>query len=174
MHKDHYENLYCVVSGHKTFTMLPPTDQPFVPYGQLHATCCRITTNVLAYNDTRQHSPFLIIGLQPPTSQSAAFLVHAPAFNVPILHSRAESFENSFQLRLHQRLNIVADLLLADYLLLLRAAWVCSDRLACFVCSQLTYRHFTGLSITKCDIVCWLQRNTKQLFIKRTKSDSLT
>ena len=78
------------------------------------------------------------------------------AFNVPILHSRTESFENSFQLRLHQRLNIVADLLLADYLLLLRAAWVCSDRLACFVCSQLTYRHFTGLSITKCDIVCWL------------------
>ena len=33
VHKDHYENLYCVVSGAKTFTLLPPTDQPWVPYG---------------------------------------------------------------------------------------------------------------------------------------------
>ncbi|KAK2892322.1 hypothetical protein Q8A73_017987 [Channa argus] len=33
MHKDHYENLYCVVSGEKTFILLPPTDRPFIPYG---------------------------------------------------------------------------------------------------------------------------------------------
>ncbi|CAF89636.1 unnamed protein product, partial [Tetraodon nigroviridis] len=33
MHKDHYENLYCVVSGEKHFVLLPPTDRPFVPYG---------------------------------------------------------------------------------------------------------------------------------------------
>ncbi|XP_035659255.1 bifunctional peptidase and (3S)-lysyl hydroxylase JMJD7-like [Branchiostoma floridae] len=33
MHKDHYENLYCVISGQKTFTLLPPTDLPFIPYG---------------------------------------------------------------------------------------------------------------------------------------------
>jgi len=33
VHKDHYENLYCVVSGEKHFTLLPPTDQPFIPYG---------------------------------------------------------------------------------------------------------------------------------------------
>ncbi|XP_030574366.1 bifunctional peptidase and (3S)-lysyl hydroxylase JMJD7 isoform X1 [Archocentrus centrarchus] len=33
MHKDHYENLYCVVSGEKHFILLPPTDRPFVPYG---------------------------------------------------------------------------------------------------------------------------------------------
>jgi len=32
MHKDNYENLYCVVRGEKTFTLLPPTDRPFVPY----------------------------------------------------------------------------------------------------------------------------------------------
>lgn len=33
MHKDHYENLYCVVSGTKTFTLIPPTDAPYIPYG---------------------------------------------------------------------------------------------------------------------------------------------
>lgn len=32
MHRDHYENLYCVISGSKTFTLIPPTDLPFVPY----------------------------------------------------------------------------------------------------------------------------------------------
>lgn len=25
-HEDHYENLYCVISGTKRFTLLPPTD----------------------------------------------------------------------------------------------------------------------------------------------------
>ncbi|XP_030633742.1 bifunctional peptidase and (3S)-lysyl hydroxylase JMJD7 [Chanos chanos] len=32
MHKDHYENLYCVISGEKKFILLPPSDRPFIPY----------------------------------------------------------------------------------------------------------------------------------------------
>ena len=32
MHKDHYENLYCVISGRKVFTLLPPSDLPMIPY----------------------------------------------------------------------------------------------------------------------------------------------
>ncbi|KAK2583857.1 hypothetical protein KPH14_001133 [Odynerus spinipes] len=32
MHKDPYENIYCVVSGEKTFTLHPPTDLPWIPY----------------------------------------------------------------------------------------------------------------------------------------------
>ncbi|KAK7486367.1 hypothetical protein BaRGS_00022415 [Batillaria attramentaria] len=32
MHRDHYENLYCVISGWKQFVLIPPTDLPFVPY----------------------------------------------------------------------------------------------------------------------------------------------
>lgn len=32
MHKDPYENLYCVVRGSKTFLLIPPTDAAFVPY----------------------------------------------------------------------------------------------------------------------------------------------
>lgn len=34
VHKDHYENLYCVISGEKKFILLPPTDRPFIPYGK--------------------------------------------------------------------------------------------------------------------------------------------
>ncbi|CAH6788034.1 Jmjd7 [Phodopus roborovskii] len=32
LHKDHYENLYCVVSGEKHFLLHPPSDRPFIPY----------------------------------------------------------------------------------------------------------------------------------------------
>ena len=32
MHKDPYENIYCVISGHKDFILLPPTDRPWIPY----------------------------------------------------------------------------------------------------------------------------------------------
>ena len=32
MHHDHYENIYCVIRGSKTFTLIPPTDQCYVPY----------------------------------------------------------------------------------------------------------------------------------------------
>ncbi|KAI9550566.1 hypothetical protein GHT06_016442 [Daphnia sinensis] len=32
MHKDPYENMYCVVAGHKDFILHPPTDQPWIPY----------------------------------------------------------------------------------------------------------------------------------------------
>lgn len=32
MHKDHYENIYCVIDGYKDFILIPPTDLPYVPY----------------------------------------------------------------------------------------------------------------------------------------------
>uniref|UniRef100_A0A2K5U6H2 Phospholipase A2 group IVB n=1 Tax=Macaca fascicularis TaxID=9541 RepID=A0A2K5U6H2_MACFA len=32
VHKDPYENLYCVVSGEKHFLLHPPSDRPFIPY----------------------------------------------------------------------------------------------------------------------------------------------
>ena len=44
MHKDHYENLYCVVAGAKTFTLIPPTDQPFVPYQLYQAATYKETS----------------------------------------------------------------------------------------------------------------------------------
>ncbi|XP_057330276.1 bifunctional peptidase and (3S)-lysyl hydroxylase Jmjd7 [Microplitis mediator] len=32
MHKDPYENIYCVVNGEKIFILHPPTDLPWIPY----------------------------------------------------------------------------------------------------------------------------------------------
>lgn len=32
MHKDPYENIYCVIDGYKDFILVPPTDLPYVPY----------------------------------------------------------------------------------------------------------------------------------------------
>jgi len=32
VHKDPYENIYCVLSGEKNFTLHPPTDLPWIPY----------------------------------------------------------------------------------------------------------------------------------------------
>ncbi|XP_076308025.1 bifunctional peptidase and (3S)-lysyl hydroxylase Jmjd7-like isoform X2 [Tachypleus tridentatus] len=37
MHKDHYENIYCVVRGQKDFILIPPTDLPWVPYENFQA-----------------------------------------------------------------------------------------------------------------------------------------
>ena len=32
MHRDHYENIYCVIRGSKKFILHPPTDLPWIPY----------------------------------------------------------------------------------------------------------------------------------------------
>ncbi|XP_050307019.1 bifunctional peptidase and (3S)-lysyl hydroxylase Jmjd7 isoform X2 [Anthonomus grandis grandis] len=32
MHKDPYENIYCVIDGFKDFILIPPCDLPYVPY----------------------------------------------------------------------------------------------------------------------------------------------
>ncbi|XP_033633664.1 bifunctional peptidase and (3S)-lysyl hydroxylase Jmjd7-like [Asterias rubens] len=43
MHKDHYENLYCVISGQKHFILHPPTDLPYIPYGTYPAARYKVT-----------------------------------------------------------------------------------------------------------------------------------
>lgn len=32
LHKDPFENIYCVVNGWKDFVLFPPTDRPWLPY----------------------------------------------------------------------------------------------------------------------------------------------
>ncbi|XP_022097445.1 jmjC domain-containing protein 7-like [Acanthaster planci] len=45
MHKDHYENLYCVISGEKNFILHPPTDLPYIPYGTYPAARYKVSGN---------------------------------------------------------------------------------------------------------------------------------
>lgn len=44
MHKDHYENMYAVVSGSKTFLLHPPSDLPCIPYEEF--VVCRFKKNI--------------------------------------------------------------------------------------------------------------------------------
>lgn len=43
LHKDHYENIYCVVKGKKEFILHPPVDAPWIPYKSFE---CGVYTNV--------------------------------------------------------------------------------------------------------------------------------
>lgn len=45
MHKDPYENIYCVIDGYKDFILIPPTDLPFVPYKRYPQAEFRYTDN---------------------------------------------------------------------------------------------------------------------------------
>ncbi|GFR82096.1 jumonji domain containing 7 [Elysia marginata] len=45
VHRDHYENLYCVVSGEKTFILHPPTDLPYIPYGTYRSAVYKEVVN---------------------------------------------------------------------------------------------------------------------------------
>ncbi|CAH0696283.1 unnamed protein product [Spodoptera exigua] len=45
MHKDPYENIYCVIDGYKDFILIPPTDLPYVPYKRYPQAEFRYTDN---------------------------------------------------------------------------------------------------------------------------------
>ena len=45
MHKDPYENIYCVVSGWKEFILHPPTDLPWIPYADFPTARYKETDN---------------------------------------------------------------------------------------------------------------------------------
>lgn len=47
VHKDHFENLYAVISGTKTFTLLPPTDCAFMPEKEFPTLRYEVVDNVL-------------------------------------------------------------------------------------------------------------------------------
>ncbi|OQS01127.1 hypothetical protein ACHHYP_01804 [Achlya hypogyna] len=67
MHKDHYENMYCVVRGRKHFTLLPPSDVAF-----LHETTYPTTRYVHESRTAR----FDAAALRPSTHPS--WFVHVP------------------------------------------------------------------------------------------------
>ena len=73
IHKDHYENMYAVIAGEKTFTLLPPTDTAFLtPYTLSYPTLQYkvvepnnpptsplryIETSTSSYNNTNKITP---------------------------------------------------------------------------------------------------------------------
>ncbi|KAK0082117.1 hypothetical protein PV325_011035 [Microctonus aethiopoides] len=45
MHKDPYENIYCVISGEKEFILHPPTDLPWIPHSKYPSAQYKINKN---------------------------------------------------------------------------------------------------------------------------------
>ena len=45
MHKDPYENIYCVIRGEKDITLQPPSDLPWIPYKNYHPAVYKQDTN---------------------------------------------------------------------------------------------------------------------------------
>lgn len=66
MHKDHYENLYCVVRGKKRFTLLPPTDLPLIPYGMYRSAKYKLEKDgTFCTEDVDEHGVIPWIPLDP-------------------------------------------------------------------------------------------------------------
>lgn len=57
MHKDPYENIYCVIDGYKDFLLIPPTDFAYLPYKAFHcANYVNVTSN--SFEIHRQEDEF--------------------------------------------------------------------------------------------------------------------
>ncbi|KAG7178031.1 Bifunctional peptidase and (3S)-lysyl hydroxylase Jmjd7-like [Homarus americanus] len=84
MHKDHYENIYCVVSGYKDFILLPPTDSAWVPYKSYPAATYKETTagSFIIQEDTNTGSvPWICIDPVKPDLEKYPQYKHAsPVF----------------------------------------------------------------------------------------------
>jgi jumonji domain-containing protein 7 len=95
-HKDHFENMYCVISGTKTFTLLPPTDIAFLPEKQFPTLRYEVVDNnnnqlcpVLRLTDTNCPSSSLRwIPLDPALDRASAIEKYPP-----FAHAHPMTFE---------------------------------------------------------------------------------
>ncbi|XP_035211783.1 bifunctional peptidase and (3S)-lysyl hydroxylase Jmjd7-like isoform X2 [Stegodyphus dumicola] len=61
LHKDHYENIYCVVKGKKEFILHPPTDAAWIPYETYKVGAYRFENERCTIRDMNQQTlPFLV------------------------------------------------------------------------------------------------------------------
>ncbi|XP_071534213.1 bifunctional peptidase and (3S)-lysyl hydroxylase Jmjd7 isoform X2 [Panulirus ornatus] len=80
MHKDHYENIYCVVSGYKDFILLPPMDLPWIPYKNYPAATYKeiIADKFVIQEDTKTGSvPWICIDPLKPDLEKYPQYKHA-------------------------------------------------------------------------------------------------
>jgi len=87
LHKDHYENLYAVVTGEKHFTLYPPTDfhflyeRPFIPAEYVRDADGSL---VLSDHPEEPHVPWISVNpLKPDVKQFPQFL-HAMPLRVTV------------------------------------------------------------------------------------------
>lgn len=79
MHKDHYENIYCVIKGEKEFILHPPTDAAFIPYNWYLPAQYKETDGEFAIinNEPAQKVPWISIDPLMDCSRSHPLYKHA-------------------------------------------------------------------------------------------------
>ena len=58
VHKNPYENIYCVVRGYKEIILQPPTDLPWIPYRHLRSAVYKET------DDDKDSKSLIVVGLE--------------------------------------------------------------------------------------------------------------
>lgn len=102
VHKDPYENIYCVVSGEKNFTLHPPTDLPWIPYqnypSAVYKSHAKNKWTVEPINDTIHESERIVnstltpwICIDPLKPDYEKFSIHnSPVF--PFFHIHTHTY----------------------------------------------------------------------------------
>lgn len=76
MHKDPYENIYCVVRGHKDILLQPPTDLPWIPYRDLTPAVYKQEGGVWSTHPTGD-PPLPWVAVDPLRPDLASFPLYA-------------------------------------------------------------------------------------------------
>nr|XP_058149971.1 cytosolic phospholipase A2 beta isoform X3 [Dasypus novemcinctus] len=137
LHKDHYENLYCVVSGEKHFLLHPPSDRPFIPYELYTPATYQLTeegafkvvdeeamekakvpgTSLLTIRILRAHDLPSRDLVTPPDCYVTLWLPSASSCRLQtrtVKNSRSPVWNQTFHFRIHSQLKNVVELKVFD------------------------------------------------------------
>ncbi|XP_075399046.1 bifunctional peptidase and (3S)-lysyl hydroxylase JMJD7-like [Tenrec ecaudatus] len=83
LHKDHYENLYCVLYEEKHFLLYPPSDRPFIPYELYTPSTYRLTevgTFEVVDEEAMEKVSILALGLREGQAHPSPRSKRAPKY----------------------------------------------------------------------------------------------
>lgn len=101
VHKDHYENLYCVVTGEKHFILHSPADVPYIPHGEWSnlRIMCAWTRVHFWWAGRKRHTPsfpdllYVILSSQWRCIMPLVFIIAQISFSFMLtLHTPSPSF----------------------------------------------------------------------------------
>jgi jumonji domain-containing protein 7 len=88
MHKDFYENLYCVIRGQKIFTLLPPSDLSFLEYKDCKAATYKYHTDrddfTIELDDPAETIPWFDVDPDSPNVEQNPRLKNLNALQVTV------------------------------------------------------------------------------------------
>jgi len=79
LHKDHYENIYCVIAGEKHFTLIPPVDYPYL-YEKEYESATYVEKNgdfVIQPDEPKQTVPWIPVDPDYPNLEEYPLFTRA-------------------------------------------------------------------------------------------------